>query len=150
MTPVEHQRKLTQLLQEELHLAKQQSVELRTQLDSTSQELDTAKADIETKVAEVEEARTAAEEADRQRIAAENTVTYLIASKKTLQDAKIIDRGFKLQRLDLPNALSINLAQGDELPGVRPRDVGLRRIKKATVSPRDLLPSRDFEMTARR
>lgn len=146
ITPVEHQRKLTELLQEELEMAKQQSAELRTQLDTTSLELDTAKADIETKTAEVAEARTAAEESDRQRIAAENTVTYLIASKKTLQDARIIDRGFKLQRLDLPNALSINLAEGDELPGVTAAQVGLRRIKKATISPRDLLPSRDYQM----
>ncbi len=146
VTPVEHQRKLTQLLQEELDMAKQQSAELRTQLDTTTQELDTAKADIETKTAEVEASRVAAEEADRQRVAAENTVTYLIASKKTLQDARIIDRGFKLQRLDLPNAKSINLAEGDELPGVTAAEVGLRRIKKATISPRDLLPSRDYQM----
>ncbi len=146
ITPVEHQRRLTQLLQEELEAAKQQSAELRTALDTTTQELDTAKADIETKTVEVEEARTAADEADRQRIAAENTVTYLIASKKTLQDARIIDRGFKLQRLDLPNARSINLAETDELPGVTASDVGLKRIKKATISPRDLLPSRDYQM----
>lgn len=120
---------------------------LRTQLDTTTEELDTAKADIEMKEAEVEEARLAAEEAERQRIAAENTVTFLIASKKTLQDARIIDRGFKLQRLDLPNPLTVNLAETDQLPGVRASEVGLRRIRKATISPRDLLPSRDYQMS---
>jgi cob(I)alamin adenosyltransferase len=146
VSPLQHQRRLTELLQEELTAAKVQSEQLRTQLDTTTQELDTAKQEVETRTAEVEEARTAAEQADRQRIAAENTVTYLIASKKTLQDAKIIDRGFKLQRLDLPNALSINLAEGDELPGVTAAEAGLKRIKKATISPRDLLPSRDFQM----
>lgn len=147
VTPTEHQRRLTQLLQEELDIARQQSVALRTQLDTTTEELDTAKADIEMKEAEVEEARLAAEEAERQRIAAENTVTFLIASKKTLQDARIIDRGFKLQRLDLPNPLTVNLAETDQLPGVRASEVGLRRIRKATISPRDLLPSRDYQMS---
>lgn len=146
VTPVDHQRKLARLLQEELEAAKLQSAELRTQLETTTFELDTARADIETKSAEVESSRAAAEESERQRIAAENTVTYLIGSKKQLQDARIIDRGFKLQRLDLPNALAINLADGDELPGVTATAVGLKRIKKATVSPRDLLPSRDYEM----
>lgn len=146
VSPTEHQRRLTELLQEELTMAKQQSAELRTQLETTSVELDTAKADIEMKAAEVEEARLAAEEADRQRVAAENTVRFLIASKKTLQDARIIDRSFRLQRLDLPEAQSINLAETDELPGVRAAEVGLRRIRKATISPRDLLPSRDYQM----
>jgi cob(I)alamin adenosyltransferase len=146
VSPVDHQRRLAALLQEELAAAKQQTEELRTQLGTVSQELSTTKQEVETRTAEVETARVAAEEADRQRTAAENTVTYLIGSKKQLQDAKVIDRGFKLLKLDLPSPQSINLAVSEDVPGVRASEVGLKRIKKATFSPRDLLPSRDYQM----
>lgn len=147
VSPLDHQRRLTQLLQEELSAAKAQSEELRTQLGSVSEELTTAKAEVETKTAEVETARTAAEEAERQRLATENTISYLVGSKKTLQDAKIIDRGFKLQRIDLPNAQSINLLETDALPTITAVELRLKKIKKVTIAPRDFLPSRDYQIT---
>jgi hypothetical protein len=147
VSPLDHQRRLTQLLQEELSAAKAQSEELRTQLGTVSEELTTAKAEVETKTAEVETARTAAEEAERQRLATENTVSYLVGSKKTLQDAKIIDRGFKLQRIDLPNAQTINLLETDALPTITAVELRLKKIKKVTIAPRDFLPSRDYQIT---
>jgi ribosomal protein S11 len=147
VSPLQHQRRLTELLQEELAAAKVQSEELRTQLGSVTQELDTTKAEVETKTAEVESARSAAEEAERQRLATENTVSYLIGSKKQLQDAKIIDRGFKLQRIDLPNAQTINLLAADELPAVPAGELRLKKIKKVTLAPREFVPSRDYQVT---
>jgi DNA repair exonuclease SbcCD ATPase subunit len=147
VSPLDHQRKLTALLRDELAAAKVQSEELRTQLGSVSQELDTAKAEVETKTAEVETARSAAEEAERQRLATENTVSYLVGSKKQLQDAKIIDRGFKLQRIDLPNPQTINLLEADELPLVGVSELRLKKIKKVTLAPREFVPSRDYQVT---
>ena len=147
VSPLDHQRKLTELLQTELQAVKAQSEELRTQLGTVSEELTTAKQEVETKVAEVETARTAAEEAERQRVATENTVSYLVGSKKQLQDAKIIDRGFKLQRIDLPNAQSINLLETDALPEITAADCRLKKIKKVTIAPRDFVPTRDYQIT---
>lgn len=147
IAPLDHQRKLAEMVQAELDAARQQSAELQTQLGTVTQELDTARQEVETRTAEVETARGEAEEAERARIAAENTINYLIDSKKRLQDAKIIDRGFKLQRIDLPNPQSINLAEGDELPSISAADMGLKKIKKATLAPREFVPTRDYQIT---
>jgi cob(I)alamin adenosyltransferase len=147
VSPLAHQRKLTELLQSELQAVKAQSEELRTQLGTVSDELSTAKQEVDTKTAEVETARTAAEEAERQRLATENTVSYLVGSKKQLQDAKIIDRGFKLQRIDLPNPQSINLLEADALPEITAVQCRLKKIKKVTIAPRDFMPARDYQIT---
>jgi cob(I)alamin adenosyltransferase len=147
VSPLDHQRRLTELLRTELQAAKAQSEELRTQLGTVSEELSTAQQEVEAKAAEVETARSAAEEAERQRLATENTVSYLVGSKKQLQDAKIIDRGFKLQRIDLPNPRSLNLLEGDELPLVSAVELRLKKIKKVTLAPREFVPSRDYQVT---
>jgi predicted nucleic acid-binding Zn-ribbon protein len=146
ITPQEHQKRLTDLLQEERDEALKQlalTQSERDELKSTTQKLDETVARTSeelkamTETAEKERAEVARREADA------NSVRYILGSKKDLVNRKIVEKNLRRFYPDVGQTQTVNLTETSEIP-IDAKALGLRRVKKVTLLPESYKAGVDY------
>ena len=149
ITPQEHQKRLTELLKQERDDALKQlataTVE-RDDLRATTAQLDETVARTSeelkamTETAEKERAEVARREAEA------NTVRYILGSKKTLVNQKVVEKNMRSFYPDVGQSTALNLAEATEIP-IDAVKLGLKKVKKVTLFPQSFKAGVDYAIT---
>jgi hypothetical protein len=148
ITPQEHQRRLTKLLEDERDQAQKAVAVLRTQVDTLNKSQEKFQADAKSASDEAAAlmAMLAKAEEERKAVrAAENTVRYSLGSKNQLQRMKVVDGRLKLVSLDQADMFSINTAEKTTI-AVDAANYGMKKIKKITLVPEVFVPGTDYQL----
>jgi hypothetical protein len=141
VSPQEHQRRLTKLLEDERDAANRTAEDLRSQVKGLQDQATNASAEagaLMTMLQKAEAERKAA-------LATQNTVRYSLGDKKQLQKMKVVDGRFKLLSLAQADVFSLNVAEKTTI-SVSATDLGLKKIKKVTLVPEVFVPGTDYQL----
>ncbi len=149
VTPQEHQKRLTEMLEQERDQALKQLVALQGERD----ELRAAAVQKDEQLQRTEEELKAmAEVAEKERAEVmrreteANTIHFVMGSKKTLVDRKIIERNMRRFSPEATTMTAQNLADSSEIP-IDAASLGLKRIRKVTLLPEIFRPGVDYAVT---
>jgi hypothetical protein len=149
ITPQQHQLRLTEMLRNERNEALQTLEKTKTDLEDTrtialaaEEALVKSTAEKEAAVAEAAKER----EENARRVAAENTIRYVVGSKKQLENQKIIDGRFRLRAVDGAGAQSLNLLETSDI-SVDGIAYGMKRVRKVTLVPEVFANGVDYQVT---
>lgn len=149
ITPQQHQLRLTEMLRSErneaiasLEQARADLEDTRTIAKAAEDALEKTNADL----AAMEAAATKEREENVRRAAAENTIRYVVGSKKQLENQKIIDGRFRLRAVDGAGAQQLNLLETTDI-SVDGIAYGMKRVKKVTLVPEVFTKDVDYQVT---
>jgi predicted nucleic acid-binding Zn-ribbon protein len=146
VTPQEHQKRLTELLQTERDAALKQLAQTQTERDelkATTQKLDETVA----RTSEELKAMTETAEKERAEVARRdveaNSVLYILGSKKDLVNRKIVEKNLRRFYPDVGESQKLNLLEATEI-SIDAKQLGLRRVKKVTLLPESFKAGVDY------
>lgn len=149
VTPQQHQLRLTEMLRTErneaiasLEQAKADLEDTRNIAKATEEALEKTNADL----AAASEAAAKEREENARRAAAENTIRFVVGSKKQLERQKVIDGRFRLKAVDAAGAQPLNLLETSDI-SVDGIAYGMKRVKKVTLVPEVFTKDVDYQVT---
>lgn len=149
ITPQQHQLRLTEMLRSErneaiasLEKARADLEDTRTIAKAAEEALEKTNADL----AAASEAAAKEREENARRAAAENTIRFVVGSKKQLENQKIIDGRLRLRAVDGAGAQQLNLLETTDI-SVDGIAYGMKRVKKVTLVPEVFTKDVDYQVT---
>jgi hypothetical protein len=149
ITPQEHQKRLTAMLEEERDQALKQLASVQGERD----QLQVATAEKEQALQRTaEELKAMTETAEKERAEVlrreteANTIHFVLGSKKSLVDRKIVERNMRRWSPDAATMTALNLAEGTEIP-IDAASIGLKRVRKVTLLPEIFKVGVDYAVT---
>jgi hypothetical protein len=149
ITPQEHQKRLTAMLEEERDQALKELAVVQTERD----QLQVASAEKEQALQRTaEELKAMTETAEKERAEVQrrevesNTIHYVLGSKKSLVDRKIIEKNMRRWSPEATTLAALNLMDAAEIP-IDAASLGLKRVKKITLLPEIFKAGVDYAVT---
>jgi hypothetical protein len=149
ITPQQHQLRLTEMLRNERNEAIQTLEKTKTDLEDTRTIARAAEEALEktaAAVAAAEAEATKEREENARRMVAENTIRYVVGSKKQLENQRIIDGRFRLRAVDGAGAQTLNLLESSDI-AVDGIAYGMKRVRKVTLVPEVFANGVDYTVT---
>ena len=138
ISPVEHQKRLAKLMEDERD-------ELKNQVASLNQNQEQLRAAAKSASEEAGALMGMLAKSEAARSAALNTIRYSLGSKSQLQKMKVIDGRLKLISLDQADIFALNAADQPAI-SVDASNYGLKTIKKITLVPEVFVPGTDYQL----
>lgn len=149
VTPQQHQLRLTEMLRTERNEAIASLEQAKADLEDTRNIAKAAEEALEKTNADLAAASEAAakeREENARRAAAENTIRFVVGSKKQLERQKVIDGRFRLKAVDAAGAQPLNLLETSDI-SVDGIAYGMKRVKKVTLVPEVFTKDVDYQVT---
>lgn len=149
ITPQQHQQRLTEMLRSERNEAVASLEKTRADLEDTRNIARAAEEALEKTNADLSAMEAAASkerEENSRRAAVENTIRYVVGSKKQLENQKIIDGKMRLKAVDGAGAQALNMLETSDI-SVDGIAYGLKRVKKVTLVPEVFTKDVDYQVT---